>query len=203
MKKVLLALALVLGTVAAASAAEVISGCYKKANGQFRIVVPPKKCLPSEKAVALLGAATVVATAPAVGTPNPLVYDANDQFLGVGQAGDLYIPSLRMWATINLTDVSGDLWSGQLYYQSADCSGQPHSEYAYLHRVFGNGQHEGRRHYTAAPELEGYIAIGSLADGAGNCQALDFDYSTVMSKAVPVDLPFTVPVALPTKLVNP
>lgn len=197
MKKVFLAMALILGTVTTASASEILYGCYKKTNGQFRVVVPPKECLSSEKAVSLH-----IASA-AVGTANPLIYDANNQFLGVGQAGDLYIPSLRKWTTINLSDVSGDLWSGQLYYQSADCSGQPYSEYDYLHRVFGNGQPEGRRYYTAAPELEGYIFIGSLADGAGNCQVLDFEYAPVMSKAVPVDLPFTVPVALPTKLVNP
>lgn len=196
MKKVALALALVLGVASAASAADVINGCYKKINGQFRILAPQKTCLKSETAVSFL-------SATAAGGLNPLVYDANDQFLGVGHAGEIYIPSLRAWATINLTDLSGDIWSGQLYYQSADCSGQPFAEYEYLHRVFSIGQSGSRMYYTAATEFEGFIPFGSYADGAGNCSILDNLNQPGMSKAVPVTLPFSVPVALPTKIVNP
>ena len=104
MKSVIQVLVLLLGMVSTASAADVINGCYLKVNGQFRIVTSPKRCLPSERAVSFVSAG-------AFANANPMIYDANDQFLGVGQAGDLYIPSLRKWATINLTDVSGDLWS--------------------------------------------------------------------------------------------
>ena len=196
MKKVLLVLVLVLGIVPTANAADVIKGCYKKINGQFRVLLNGKTCLPSESAVSFLGGSLAT-------NLNPMVYDADNQFLGIGQAGDIYIPSLRKWTTINLSDVSGDLWSGQLYYQSSDCTGQPYAEYEYLHRVFGNGQPEARSYYTAAPDLEGYVSIGSYADGSGNCQPAEFEFMMVWSKAVPVQLPFRVPVALPTVVIDP
>lgn len=199
MKRIIPVLVLVLGVASTAGASDVITGCYKKANGQFRILLPPKTCQPSEVAVSLLSATAT----PAAMNASPLVYDANDQFLGVGQPNELYIPSLRLWTTLNLQDVSGDIWSGQLYYRSDDCTGQPYAEYEYLHRVFGIGQPDERQHYTPAPELEGYLQFDSYADGSGSCRTFDFLFMTMMSRAVPVALPFNVPVALPTKLVNP
>lgn len=196
MKRIALACCLLLAASAAAQAADVINGCYLRNNGQFRILLAGDACGPSEVTVSFRSATDS-------GGLNPEIFDANGQFLGVGQAGDLYIPSLRKWATIRLTDASGDIWSGQLYYQSADCTGQPYADYEYLHRVFGVGQQDVRKHYTAAPELSDYIPIRSLDDGYGNCETLDFDYQTVLSKAVEVTLPFTTPVALPTKIVAP
>jgi hypothetical protein len=196
MRRVVLALVLILGVASVADAADVFRGCYKKVNGQLRVLVPPGKCLPSEREISFLGANALEGL-------NPLVYDANGQFLGVGQANEIFIPSIAKWATINLEDVSGDLVSGALYYEKADCTGQPYAEYAYLHRVFGNGQPGARKYYTAAPELEGYIMFAALADGSGNCSPFEFEYWTTPSKAVLVDLPFTVPVALPTKIVTP
>lgn len=196
MKRAMLAVVLVIGVASTAGAADVINGCYKKVNGQLRILVPPKKCLPSESPVSFL-------SATAAQYLNPLVYDANDQFLGLGQAGELYIPSLRKWAALNLGDTFGDIWSGQLYFESDDCTGQPYAEYEYLHRVFGIGQPGARRYFSAAPELAANLQIGSSADGLGSCQVIDFELQAVLSKAVPVVLPFAVPVAMPTKIVNP
>ena len=206
MKKVIAALVLVLGVGSAASAADVVNGCYKKANGQFRILVSSKGCLPSEKAISI-----PLAAANPTPSANPLVYDANDQFLGVGQGSEIYIPSLRMWAPINLRDNPGDIWSGMLYYLSADCTGQPYAEYEYLHRIFGFGDTQARKYYTAAPELEGTLRIGSYSDCwansttdcTGDCVVQEGDVRLNVSKAVEVTLPFTLPIALPTKIVNP
>lgn len=196
MKKLVPALCLVLLAASAASAADVVNGCYKKNNGQFRVLVNGDACGPSEVVISLRSATDAAGL-------NPEMYDAKGQFLGVGQAGDLYIPSLRKWAVIDLTYASGDIWQGQLYYRDFDCAGVAYSDYEYLHWVFGNGQPGARRNYTAAPELEPGVIVHSLRDGQGNCENLDYDYAPALSKAVEVTLPFTTPVALPTTLVGP
>ena len=126
MKKVALALALVLAVVLTASASDVINGRIKRSTAVSDLA-PQQTCLKSETAVSFL-------SATAAGGVDPMIYDARDQFLGVGHATKLH-PLAAPWATINLTDLSGDIWSGQLYYQSADCSGQPFAEYEYLHWV--------------------------------------------------------------------
>lgn len=197
MKKVALALCLVLAAASSAGAVDVINGCYMKVNGQFRILLPGDTCNASEVLLSFRSATDSSGLAPEV-------YDANGQFLGVGMLDELYIPSMRKWTKINLRDMSGDVWPGQLYYQSEDCSGQPYAEYEYLHQVFSIGQPEEKKYYTAAAETAGYLDFLSYADGSGNCQLFDFGaYHTVMPKAVPVTLPFTLPVALPTKIVGP
>lgn len=197
MKKLVTALCLVLLAAAAASAADVINGCYQKGNGQFRVLVGGDRCGPSEVTVSLRSATDTEGL-------NPEIRDANGQFLGVGQADTLYIPSLRKWARIDLVDATGDLSDGQLLYPERDCGGAPYAEYEYLHWVFGNGQPGARRYYTAAPEFEpGVIMRSYRADDRQDCENLDFDYTPSVSKAVEVTLPFTTPVAFPTKIVGP
>lgn len=210
MKRMIPVLMLVLGVASTptAGAADAIKGCYKKSNGQFRVLVGSKSCLPSEKAVSL---STDTTAGGVSGHSSPLVYDANDQFLGVGQGDEIYIPSLRLWAPVNLRDNPGDIWSGLLYYTSADCTGQAYVEYEYLHWIFGFGDTQARKYYTAAPELEGTLRIGSYTDCwansttdcTGDCVVQVGDERLNVSKAVEVTLPFTVPIALPTKIVNP
>ena len=198
MKRAALVICLAFSIASVASAADVINGCYQKENGQFRVLIAKDACRPSEVLVSLRSATDAAGL-------NPEMYDANGQFLGVGQAGELYIPALRKWAVINLVDadVFGRIWGGQLYYRSGDCAGEAYSDYEYLHRVFSNGQPAEQRHYTAAPELEPGVVVHGLRDSAGNCETLDFDYAPTLSKAVEVTLPFTTPIALPTTLVSP
>lgn len=197
MKRIALACCLVLAVASVAQAVDVINGCYVKNNGQFRILLPGDTCLPSEKLVSFRSATDTAGL-------NPEVYDANGQFLGVGQIDELYIPSLRKWTLINLRDASGDVWEGILWYASADCSGEPYAEYDYLHRVFSNGQSGGRKYYTASATLaDPPLIVHSYREREGECTPLDFDLNAAFSRAVEIALPFTVPVALPTRIVAP
>jgi hypothetical protein len=198
MKKIVLALGIVACLATTATAADVINGCYLKANGQFRILLPGDSCLASEVTVSFRSATDTSGLTPEV-------YDANGQFLGVGMIDELYIPSLRKWTLINLRDASGDIWNAQLYFTSPDCSGQPHAEYENLHRIFRNGQGAARKYYTAAPEVvDPAIIINSYLEGEGNCFPIDtIGFAPAVSRAVEVTLPFTVPIALPTRIVAP
>ena len=78
MKKVLTALCLLLVAASTVDATEVINGCYKRINGQFRILLPGTSCLPSEVAVSFRSATDTTGL-------NPEMYDANGQYLGLAQ----------------------------------------------------------------------------------------------------------------------
>jgi len=195
MKRVVLAVAVLLCTASLARAAGPIEGCYQKKSGALRVLIPPDTCRKSEVKIQL-GAPAAAAEGFVV-----RVYDAAGQYLGISQADSLYIPSLKKYATIDLTYFLGDLWHSYLYYESADCTGQP---YGYLQDQNWVTSSHGK-YYTVGEVASGPLVFQSYWEELGGaCQGMGvlYPYGFVMGKAVEVTLPFTTPVALPVVLEN-
>lgn len=202
MKRIAQALILMFCMTSVSHAADVVKGCYEKNGGQLRVLIPPDTCRPSELPIKL-------ATGEIAEQLNPNLYDANGQFLGTGPSTDLFVPSLQMWLAIDLWSMVGHLASGNLYFESTDCSGQPMADIENFNRVFRNGGGAAEvKHFTGGPELltrDGNIPLAnSMLEGqSGLCEALAAGYGAPFTRAVAVTLPFTTPVALPLKLTAP
>jgi hypothetical protein len=207
MKRFVLSLVVVLCAASAASAADMVRGCYLKANGQLRVLIPPDTCRPSELPIQF-------ATGEIQEQLNADVFDGKGQFLGTGPAENLYVPSLRVWVSIDLVSEIGELSTGDLYFESSDCTGQPLAEFKFFNRAFrcGGGGWTEVKYFSGGPEIQtwdGHIPLAKsyLQGQTGLCQDLtsvyEFGYGGVFTKAVPVVLPFTTPVAMPLKLAPP
>jgi len=207
MKRVALALCLVFCMGSVARAADMVKGCYQKNNGQLRVLIPPDACRASELPITF-------ATGEIAEQLNPDVFDGKGQFLGTGPADNIYIPSLRMWVAIDLVSEVGELLAGDLYFESADCTGQPMAEFTFFNRAFrnGGGGWTEVRSFTGSSEILTWdehipLAKSSLEGQTGLCRDLTAlypsGYGGLFTKAVQVTLPFTTPVAMPLKLAGP
>lgn len=204
MKRAALAVSLLFLTCSVSHAADVIRGCYHKKSGQLRVLIPPDSCRSNELPIKF-------ATGDIVEQLAPNVYDADGQFLGTGTVDDLYIPSLRMWVAIDLMSEIGEPYAGDLWFESADCSGPAMAQFQFFNRVFrtGGGWAEAK-YYTGGPQIltwDGQNPLaGSYIEGqTGLCNVLagPFSYAGPYTTAVEVTLPFTTPVAMPLRLAAP
>jgi hypothetical protein len=195
MRRVVLALCLVLGAVSVADAADVINGCYLKINGQFRVLIPPDRCTPAEVTVSLRSSTDTEGL-------NPDIYDAAGQYLGVSVGDMIYSPVLMKYFEIDTIEEYGDLWYAHLLFESADCTGQPYLEVEDIHWVLKAG---GRYWTGGALAPDGVMIRSMTGDPGEGCRALGYDYDVpvkVLAEEI-ASLPFTTPVAFPTKLGAP
>lgn len=200
MKRVLLAVVVLLCTVSLARAADPVEGCYQKNSGALRVLIPPDTCRSSEVSIQIGGATGdgfVVR-----------VYDAAGQYLGVSSADYVYIPSLKKYTAIDTSYVLGDIAHSYHYFESEDCSGQPYDYYGvrnWIVRVRG-------RYYTVGDAAPADLVFRSYWNGLEEvCSPMDTDEDGnpvpmasqfAMAPAVEVTLPFATPVALPLVLEN-
>lgn len=202
MRILVAAFASFLGFCTTVQAADVINGCYQKQNGQLRILTGSRqRCRPSEVPIALGKGGETPGTGASVGD-SPGMYDAAGQYLGIAQGESLYIPSLQKFALIELTYATGGIGPGVFSFESDDCTGEPYVRYDTYNWVF---QLQGR-HYTAGDRMPAGAALRSWLS-SDNMQCIpdpnDPNLGVAFAKAIEVRLPFTVPVALPLRLVNP
>jgi hypothetical protein len=203
MKKIpAVVLAVLLCAASGAPAADAVKGCYLKANGQLRVLIPPDTCRPSELPITLTTGAIADRSAPAV-------YDSGGQFLGVSLQDAIYVPSLKRYLSIY---DSGDVDVIGLWYATTDCTGPgyyapdwggaPGSATALWRQWIST---VGGKYYTPGSAVPaGTVARSYYADQNGVCSPIDGEmaFNERSALAVEVKLPFKTPVALPLTFEN-
>jgi len=159
------------------------------------------------------GGSSSDATASPNGTANRImVYDDNGQYLGVllGVENDqgppfdpsllatqVFIPSLGMVATIYRD--SGQISPYYFWYDDPNCTGEAYtmnpSENA-IHRNEATGLHYVRRRYGA---IMSSVDYGSFLGYQGTCNPISAPQILDFYEVEEVQLPFTVPVAMPPR----
>ena len=152
---------------------------------------------------------------------NILVYDANDQFLGILLSADtqapggiynvaeIFIPSLRV-ATIISEDLipsgnpagtgNGVIISATTFFADSDCSGAP-----LLQRASNQSDilyRSGTRYfYATAPLLMNNVPYSSWLSPNGQCTngPGNISYVSAATEVLEAEIPFTLPIALPLR----
>lgn len=177
-----------------------IYGCIQKNNGQLRIVNDENSCKPSEKLILWNNAETNTFQAK---DEEPKVYDANGQFLGIlPNTWDgflsVFIPSLGKFIIISPEngDISPFYPAAYLYFDDDNCMGNAYVDINMRYQVLKVGSK-----YIVAEEVASEcmdIKSISTPDWGNGSQCLN--RSSVCIPVLPyreIELPFTMPVALP------
>jgi hypothetical protein len=133
----------------------------------------------------------------------PQVYDANEQFLGI-MPGDLdgflsvYIPSLSKFIFISPVDGSVDPFNPAvyLYFEDNKCLGNPYLDLSMRYLVFKLGSNYYQADDVAAQTKTINSMSSPMYDGSRQCQPRSSINISVLP-STQVQLPFTMPVALP------
>jgi hypothetical protein len=194
-------------------ALDTINGYYQKKEGQLRIVPKDTACRPSETPLSwnIVGpqgpagpAGPPGPQAPQVNAQKiPLVYDANEQLLGILPSNSdgflsVFIPALSRFIFLSPDD--GDVHSFYpsvyLYFEDNKCLGKPYLDTSMRYLVFKLGSN----YYKADDVAAQPKTINSLSypmwDGGRQCQTRSSTDTPVLP-FTQVELPFTMPVALP------
>jgi hypothetical protein len=193
---------------------EAVYGCAKKKGGYLRIVTDPSQCKSNETAVTMNQGST--------DTGGIKVYDANGQYLGFlldfassnydeESYTSIFIPSLKKGIDIRRTDydTGDDLQLGNnlrgdyfnILFESDNCTGtgfiDRDSERFSANHVFGRNQGQ---YYTVKPldrfTINPRSRLWFQEEGYG-CSNMYPSYPTETYEAIKIDLPFTLPIALP------
>lgn len=221
----------------------VIHACYKKENGQLRVVGASQSCLASETALSwnavgpqgpqgeqglagpqgeqgmpgpqgprgeqgpqgprgehgVAGPAGPRGADGQPGTPGYIrAYDADGQFLGYlvnDNPLKVFVPALERVAGL---DFEGDVETGNIFFESADCSGQPYKSATNAYSIFTVGG----RFYTGRSAPPANRQIQSQLLSSGGCIRMGSSFFTLMVPLQEVQLPFAVPVSLPLRFVQ-
>lgn len=142
------------------------------------------------------------------GPPGPAgaidVYDANGQYLGQllrpGSPSEsyiyIYVPSLQ--STIVLNDDDMLYVSGELEFESYDCTGQAYTHLENHMIIFKNYNNDSKAYKALGTPKINVLAYHSFRSG-GQCYTVTQNKTNVIA-VQEVTLPFTLPVALPLRL---
>ncbi|MGE5237484.1 MAG: hypothetical protein ACM3ON_01640 [Chloroflexota bacterium] len=215
--QVLVLVSLVLLVVSVCIAEQgVINACYKRDNGQVRVIDGAQGCLPSEVFISWnavgpqgpageqglpgpAGAAGAQGLTGEQGPPGPAgyirTYDGEEQFLGHLMNDNplkVFLPGLGKTVTFG---ADGAVESGSIMYESQDCTGEPLKFVANGYSVFA---HSGKFYTGQGNEMfNGLIQSQSLA--TGGCMRVNSAFSAQVVPLQEVRLPFKVPVSLPPR----
>jgi hypothetical protein len=126
--------------------------------------------------------------------PDIVVYDANDQFLGVSgymESGRvwMYIPARKEYFYLSLD--TGDLYEDYLYFTSTDCTGSPFCHPLHTYQSFKNGNNYYKGDSVAPINMQ----VNSLLTASGQCE--QWTQTDLFVPVIPTTPPFSLPVALP------
>jgi hypothetical protein len=205
MKRLAVSLVVLLCSFSVAHAGEIIKGCYHKNNGQLRILIGNATCRPDELPIS-------IATGGIAPRLDPELYDAKGQYLGIPMGSSFYIPSLNKFAILDAGDGDhdADIYPGELFYASEDCTGTPYMIPEWYPALGGNSgalSHQfvefvRGKYYLPGEPLTESVALYSVWRGQYpeyGCGPFT-DTAFAGFPAVEVTLPFTTPVALPLDL---
>lgn len=196
--------------------------CKNNKTGAPRLVKSPTLCKKTEYLVTITsgtqGPQGIQGPQGPQGLPGGIgVYDANNQYLGTliqmysdseGGEMDIYIPALKRVIRIkNCTycDNPGDIaWEESFYglfYESNNCTGQAYWEYSPRAVTYVRKDVPGEYYIGNSLVSRELIFLSKKENGA--CESFSqpvtsseyFNFGTV--EAIQVNLPFTLPVALP------
>ena len=186
-----------------------IYGCYHKDSGQLRIVNKSGACRPSEIPISWnqIGQQSPTgsnsAASQANAEPEPRVYDANGQFLGILPndlygAISIYIPMLSKF--ISLSSDNGDVDpffpAVYLYFDGDNCTGNAYVDTNLRYQVMKVGTIFIKADDVAAECQEIKSLSAPEWTGGRQCRSYPTDCIPVLPYKE-VTLPFNVPVALP------
>ena len=151
---------------------------------------------------AIILISVTVALTPSIAKADVLVYDNNDQYLGIKEElseshMSVFIPSIG--ATINFHYWQDEICEyGNAVFESSDCSGTPYSE-GPLPRIFDLSLTLGG-YYKPTYSGKQTFTPGSYYDDNCVCQQNTIMYPNAeYYPLIQVQIPFTTPIALPLK----
>ena len=173
-KKVVCLLALTMVLWSTHAGAQVINGCVAKVTGNLRIVSDPSQCRRNEAPISFNQVGPAGPAGPQgekgdkgdKGDPGPpgiggiLVYDANNQFLGIYSRG-IFDPTSKKFFSIDQNGYISELYSGP-YFESNDCTGPMYADYYHVSHHPQDIYRIGEDYYSTLREPKQIIARSQL-----------------------------------------